>query len=99
MQAPIIEDGCLFLRPIKGGAIIGFLIGTIVGFAIGGIGGAILFAIIGTIGGAIAAGTLWVLGGLLFEAAPFLTVLLVAGLVLGSVATVIYLLWGVDKPH
>lgn len=99
MQGPIIEDGCLLLRPIKGGAIAGFLIGTIFGFAIGGIGGAIFFAIIGTIGGPIAAVTLWMLGEWLFETAPFLALMLIAGVVIGSVVTVIYLLWGVGKPH
>lgn len=96
---PVVDPGRLIPLPIIGLAIIGFLVGTIIGFSVGGIGGAILFGVIGTVGAFVAAVVLWTLGAWLYEARPFFFILGAGVIIVGIVAVVIYLLWGVAKPH
>jgi hypothetical protein len=96
----LFPDDTWFFRLIKGGAIIGFLLGILIGFAVGGIGGSILFAIVGSIGGVVAVLALWGLGLFLFDSLSLgALILLAAAIILGGAVGVIYLLWGVGKPH
>ena len=95
MAGPMFDVDKAYWSMMKWGAILGGILGLFMGFMAAGIGGAIVFAALGTIAGAIGGLALWFFSVFLLESIPLIGLILVVV----AVVFVIYILWGVGKPH